>query len=274
MKTYAVIGDPVHRSFSPAIHNAAFKSLGMDCTYIAYRIAADELDAGVCSLKEAKIAGFNVTIPHKEAIMDHLSERRGDCDMIKAANTIVNEGGSLVGYNTDVDGFMEPIKRRNIDVKGQEVLVAGAGGAARAIVAAFKKAEAGCINIVNRSKDRANWLALLASSLNMKCKIVSIKDAARMMSDCRFIVNATPAGSAGEPGIINTDALRPDHVVYDIVSRPVKTDLITRAIKAGSDVIYGYEMLIGQAALSFEIWHGVPAPRDIMKKAILGVVPR
>jgi shikimate dehydrogenase len=116
-KTYAVIGDPIDHSFSPALHNTAFLFLGLDCTYIAYRIPKGELEYGIEALKKINIAGFNVTIPHKVDMMKFLDESDNECKLAGATNTIVNENGHLKGYNTDVDGFLDPIKRETSILK-------------------------------------------------------------------------------------------------------------------------------------------------------------
>ncbi|MGI0090060.1 MAG: shikimate dehydrogenase family protein, partial [Nitrosopumilaceae archaeon] len=167
-KTYAVIGDPIDHSLSPHIHNAAFGFLGMDCTYIAYKIPKGELEAGIASLKKIKIAGFNVTIPHKIEMMKFLNEADGDCNLIGATNTVVNDDGFLRGYNTDMDGFLEPIKKRNLSCKDSDVLLIGAGGAARAIVAAFAKEKAHKITIANRTKEKAEGLVKFANELGLE----------------------------------------------------------------------------------------------------------
>ena len=139
VKTYAVIGDPIDHTLSPNIHNAAFRKLEMDCTYIAYKIAKDELGEGIESLKKIKISGFNVTIPHKVEITKYLDKLDQNCSIIGAANTVLYENGELNGYNTDMEGFLDPIKKRDIKIENTHVLLIGAGGAARAIVAAFGK---------------------------------------------------------------------------------------------------------------------------------------
>jgi len=109
-KTFAIIGDPIDHSLSPSIHNAAFKELGMDCTYIAYRVLRGELKEGVESLRRINISGFNVTIPHKIEMMKYLDDSSEECRTIGATNTVVNDGGRLTGYNSDMDGFLEPIR--------------------------------------------------------------------------------------------------------------------------------------------------------------------
>ena len=154
-KTYAVIGDPIDRTLSPNIHNTAFKELGLDCTYIAYRIQKGDLEDGIEGLKKIKISGFNVTIPHKVDIMKFLDKVDEDCSIIGAANTVSNNDGELKGYNTDMDGFLEPIKRRNIVIKNSNALIIGVGGAARAIVTGLAKEGINTITIANRTKENA-----------------------------------------------------------------------------------------------------------------------
>lgn len=121
LKTFAVIGDPIDHSLSPTIHNAAYRELNLECTYIAYKIPNGELNSGVESLKSIKISGFNVTIPHKIEIMKFLDDVDESCKIIGAANTIVNDNDSLKGYNTDMDGFLEPIKNREISIKDSNI---------------------------------------------------------------------------------------------------------------------------------------------------------
>lgn len=269
-KTFAIIGDPIDHSLSPNIHNAAFNALGMDCTYIAYRIPRDELEAGVMSLKQIKIAGFNVTIPHKIAMMEFLDEQSPECNIIGAVNTVTNDDGRFVGYNTDMDGFLEPIKRRNITISGSDVLLLGAGGAARAIVAGFAKEKAAKITIANRTKEKGQEIAGFASGLGIKSDTVTLEEAGNIAGKHRFVVNATSVGLKNEHSPISTSTINQDNVVYDIVYMPMNTDLITQSKKKSARVIYGYEMLLSQAALAFEIWHKTKAPYDAMKNVLLG----
>ncbi|CAE6504427.1 MAG: shikimate dehydrogenase [Candidatus Nitrosotenuis sp.] len=269
-KTYAVIGDPIDHSLSPSIHNAAFRALGMDCTYIAYRIPRGELREGIDSLRQIKIAGFNVTIPHKVEMIKYLEEASEECKVIGATNTVSNEDGKLVGYNTDMDGFLEPIKKRSIPISGASVLLLGAGGAARAIVAGFAKEGAGKIMIANRTQQRGQELARFASGLGLDVECTTLEQAGKDAGKYRFIVNATAVGLRGEPSPISTKTIGPECIVYDIIYMPMNTDLIAQSKKNSATVIYGYEMLLGQAAIAFEIWHKTKAPYDAMRKALLG----
>ena len=270
LKTYAVIGDPIDHSLSPTIHNAAFRELGLDCTYIAYRIPKDDLVAGIESLKKIKISGFNVTIPHKVEMVKLLDNVNEDCSIIGATNTVSNDNGKLTGYNTDMDGFLDPIKRRNFNLKRANVLLIGAGGAARAITAGFAKEKAKKITIANRTLQNANVLSQFAHKIGIDANAVILDQVGESTSDYDIIVNATSIGLNNEPSPISTKTINEESIVYDIVYNPINTELIKQSKKNGAKIIYGYEMLLGQASLAFKIWHGIDAPYETMKKSILG----
>jgi len=270
--TYAVIGDPIDHSLSPNIHNAAFRSLNLDSTYIAYRIPKGDLAAGIESLKAIKIAGFNVTIPHKIEMIKYLDVLDENCNLIGAVNTVSNDDGVLKGYNTDMIGFLDPIKKRNLTIKDTQVILLGAGGAARAIVAAMVKEKAGKITIVNRTMENAIKLAEFAEKIGGNADIVSVQKANELIADYKFIINSTSIGMKNERWYhsISTENIGKDSIVYDIVYQPINTDLVKKSKENGATVIYGYEMLLAQAAKAFEIWHKTEAPYDVMKKALLG----
>lgn len=269
-KTFAVIGDPIDHSLSPAIHNAAFGFLRLDCTYIAYRIPKGELSSGIEALKKIQISGFNVTIPHKVDMMKFLDEIDKNCETIGATNTVVNNNSSLKGYNTDMDGFLDPIKKRKIDCKDHDVLLVGAGGAARAIVAGFAKEKVHKITIANRTKERADELIKFANSLGVQSEYSDLQNAGEIAGKYKFIVNATSIGLKGNACPISTRTITKDSTVYDIVYMPVETELIEQSKKQGATIIYGWEMLLGQAMRSFEIWTGQEAPYQAMKLTLLG----
>lgn len=270
--TYAVIGDPIDHSLSPTIHNAAFRELGMDSSYIAYRVPAGELADGIESIRSVGIAGINVTVPHKVAVMGLLDSADDDCRRIGAANTVsFGSDGRAAGHNTDMGGFLDPIWKRNLTVVGSKALVVGAGGAARAIVAALAGEGAVEITIANRTAKRGEELAEFAGGLGAYASAVPLEDAGRAARGCKFIVNAATTGMGGEPSPVPEDAIPADSVVYDIVYRPMTTDLVAKARRRGAEVVYGYEMLVWQACRSFEIWHGTRAPYEAMRGAVLGV---
>ena len=271
-KTFAVIGDPIDHSLSPNIHSAAFRELNLDCSYIAYRIPKGELEEGIEALKKINIDGFNVTIPHKIEMMKYLDKMDETCSLIGAVNTVSNEEGVLKGYNTDMDGFLDPFKKKTIMIHDTSVLLLGAGGAARAIVAAFAKEHAKQITIANRTLEKANNLAKFANKIGLAAKPMEITQIRDNLEIYDIIVNATSIGLKNEKSPITLDSIKPKTIVYDIVYMPMNTDFLKTAKEKGATVIYGYEMLLGQAIRAFEIWHNIEAPYNAMKKALLGGV--
>jgi shikimate dehydrogenase len=272
-KTYCIIGDPIHHSLSPAMQNAAFATKGLNCTYIAFRVPEGELKESIESLRSINIAGFNVTAPHKIRVMRYLDELEGTAKKAAAVNTVNNIEGVFRGYNTDVYGFIEPLRRRQVDFRGMHVLLLGSGGAARAVVIALAEEENGIAKLViaNRNTQRANELASLGSGLGMKCEVVPLDRAQDSSPTCDLIVNATTLGMNNESSVIDYQHIQKGSIVYDTVYRPMVTDLIENAKYAQASVVYGYEMLIEQGAKAFEIWTGLSAPRDAMKKNLLGI---
>lgn len=271
-KTFAVIGDPIDHSLSPNIHSAAFRELKLECSFIAYRIPKGELADGIESLKKIKINGFNVTIPHKVEMMKYLDKTDESCSLIGAVNTVTNDQGILKGFNTDMDGFLDPLKKRKIVIKNAKILLLGAGGAARAIVAGFAKEKAKSITIANRTLEKANNLAQFANKIGLEANPKTIESIGNNLQEFDIIVNATSIGLKNEPSPISFESLKPNTIVYDIVYMPMNTDFLKKAKEKDAIIIYGYEMLLGQAVRAFEIWHGIEAPYNAMKKALLGGV--
>jgi shikimate dehydrogenase len=271
IKTYCIIGDPIEHSLSPAMHNAAFNFLKLRSTYIAYRVAYSELAASICSLKEVRLAGFNVTIPHKTRILKYIDVLDMVASKAGAVNTVQNVDGVLYGYNTDVGGFLRPLAKRGINLNGLNVLLLGAGGAARAVVVALSsKTENLKISIANRNRDRAKELAKIGNTLGANCESFSLQDVQLLSYRADMIVNTLPLGMYNEKSVIDVQYIPSDSIVYDVVYRPVLTDLLKNAKQAGATLVYGYEMLLEQGGESFQIWTGIPAPLEVMRKSLLG----
>lgn len=270
LKTYCIIGDPVSHSLSPLMQNAAFSAMRLDCTYISFRVPEGELRESVESLREMKIAGFNVTVPHKVAVMQYLDSLDATAGLAGAVNTVSGDGSSFVGYNTDIEGFLEPLRRRSISLAGARVLLIGAGGAARAVVAGLRDQGIGQLTIANKDLGRGEALKARSAEMGIKSDAIGLSQAELVSSSCDLIVNATTLGMKGEPSPVSSERIRKGTVVYDIVYRPVYTPLIQNAKKAQAVVIFGYEMLLEQGAKAFEIWIGKPAPREAMKRSLLG----
>ena len=268
-KSFAVIGDPINHSLSPNIHSAAFRELNLDSSYIGYRIPKGELESGVEGLKKIKISGFNVTIPHKVEMMKYLDKMDESCSIIGAVNTVVNNEGVLKGYNTDMDGFLEPLKKRNISIQDKKILLIGAGGAARAIIAGMSKEKAERVDIANRTIKNAEKLSEFATRIELSTNVKKIEEI-KNLQNYDIIINSTSLGLKNELSPISFEQINQDSVIYDIVYSPMNTDFIKKAKDKKLEVIYGYEMLLGQATRAFEIWHGMKAPYNAMKKALLG----
>ena len=269
-KSFAVIGDPINHSLSPNIHSAAFRELNLDSSYIGYRIPKGELESGIEGLKKIKINGFNVTIPHKIEMMKYLDKMDESCSVIGAVNTVVNNEGMLKGYNTDMDGFLEPIKKRDIQIKGKKILLLGAGGAARAIIAGMAKEKVEEVIIANRTPNNAMKLSEFAAKIELKTNTKNLEEVNQEIEKFDMIINSTSIGLKNETSPILFDRANQETIVYDIVYSPMNTDLIKKAKEKKLQVIYGYEMLLGQATRAFEIWHEMEAPYNAMKKALLG----
>ena len=271
IKTYCIIGDPVQHSLSPTIQNAAFKSLGLNCTYIAFRVPKGELQESVSSLRSINISGFNVTSPHKIEIIKHVDVLDYTAQKAKAINTIMNVEGVLTGYNTDVYGFIEPLHKRSVSFNGMTILLIGAGGASRAVIAALSEQNGITkVLIANRSQKKTEELARIGSSIGLECSVIDLYNIQEVAAKSDLIVNATPLGTKSEDTMIDHEHIKKDAIVYDIVYKPVTTNLLKNAKYAGAQIVYGYEMLLEQGAKAFEIWTGISAPRDAMKRALFG----
>src|SRR5213593_4614101 len=271
-KTFCIIGDPIDHSLSPAIHNAAFNTLGLNCSYIAFRVQEDQLKNSLDSLRAIKIGGFNVTMPHKVKVLDYVDNQDKTVKLVGAANTVNNEDGKFCAYNTDVTGFIKPLHDRKVDFNGFEVFVLGAGGAARAVVVALS-GEKGItnINIFNRNTERSTELSNMVKKLGLEATIISNDDIQNIASRCNLIINTTPLGMNNEKSLIKSTSIRKDAIVYDIVYKPVITNLVENAKIAGAEIVYGYEMLLEQATASFKIWLQMDPPIESMKKALFGM---
>lgn len=265
-----LIGHPVEHSFSPPMHNAAFNALGMDYAYVAFDVNPNELSSAIEGAKSLNIKGFNVTIPHKIEVMQYLDELDDVAGLIGAVNTIDFE--SMKGYNTDGIGAIRAIEEVT-KVRNKNVIVAGAGGASRAISFYLAKFGAGSITILNRNVERAQNLAgdVSASDLIADVSAGSISEIYNLLGDADILVDTTPLGmdphTDDEP-IARADGMHDDLVVFDAVYNPNETVLLKEAIEAGAKPVYGIKMLLYQGAESFRIWTGRDAPVDVMENAL------
>lgn len=272
-RVVGLLGYPVSHSFSPFIHNAAFRALGLDLVYLAFGVEPSALPAAVAGIRALGFAGANVTIPHKESIMGLLDEIDPLARLIGAVNTIGIREGKLVGYNTDGSGFRRSLQEAGVDPAGKRVLVLGAGGAARAV--AFTLARAGCaaLILVNRTLERARELArALEESSPAPVDILPWEDRALagVLPEVELIINTTSVGMSPHRDEVplNPDLLQPHHLVYDLVYNPPETKLLELARRRGCRVISGLSMLLYQGAEAFTLWTGREAPLDVMRKTL------
>ncbi|HJU78732.1 MAG TPA: shikimate dehydrogenase [Nitrososphaeraceae archaeon] len=271
-RTYCIIGDPIDHSLSPAIHNAAFTTLGLNCTYIAFRVQEGQLKHSMDSLRAINIGGFNVTMPHKVTVLEYVDSSDRIVEMVGAANTVNNESGKFYAYNTDVIGFIEPLHQRKIDLGGFEVLILGAGGAARAVAVALSQEKGVArINIFNRNIDRSTNLANVINNLGLRADIISHDEIQKIAFRSNLIINTTPLGMKNEVSLIKSSSISKESIVYDIVYKPIETKLLENAKTAGAQIVYGYEMLLEQAIASFKIWFRIDPPIESMKKVLFGM---
>lgn len=267
---FGVIGDPVSESLSPYIHNPEFAAQNINAVFIPLLVR--DLDEFIRRMVrpetrevELNFGGFAVTMPHKQAIIKHLDAIDPTAEKIGAVNTVKSDGGNLTGYNTDAHGFITPLKERFADLAGTRVAVFGAGGAARACVFALKQENA---DVTVFARDAETGKAL-ASEFSIPFEQLNTNHGSRA-SDVDIVVNATPLGMKGaleNESLFTADHLKGVKFVYDLVTSRTETPLIREAKKANVPSIGGLEMLIHQAANQFEIWTGVEAPLDLMRRS-------
>jgi len=270
----AVIGNPVEHSLSPLIHNAAFEATGLNYVYVAFRVedVAGCL-AGMRALPSWR--GLSVTIPHKVAVMPYLDDIDPMAARVGCVNTVTNEGGRLIGAVTDGLGTLRAFNEAGVSLEGKRVLFLGSGGAVRAVAfAILEHAGPECVTVLGRNPER---LATLVDDLRAHARVPVVggsieEDAPEAAPAHDVIIQGTPVGMhphSVDETCVARESLRPEHVVFDMVYRPSRTRLIAEAEAVGCTTILGLEMLVNQAALQFETWTGVAAPRTVMRDVLV-----
>jgi shikimate dehydrogenase len=267
----AVIGDPIEHTLSPIMHNAAFQDLKLDYVFLAFRVIPAEIRNAITSMRALNIRGLNVTMPYKSSIMNFLDEVEQSAKTIRSVNTILNKDGRLLGFSTDGIGVLNALRENGVDPKGKRVLLLGAGGAAKAIAYTLAQ-QADQLVILNRTAKQATDLAILLKKAVNRKVIADAFLPSRVkeeLAQSDILINATSVGmepNANETPVVS-EFLNPNLAVMDIVYNPIETMLAKNAKAAGSKVVSGIEMLIYQGAASFEIWTGMKAPVEVMRKA-------
>ena len=260
---FAVMGDPVSHSLGPVMHNSAFVETGFNGAYLAFRVK--DIGEAVIGIKALGIKGASVTIPHKISVMDFLDDLDDTAEKIGAVNTLLNRDGVLTGYNSDGIGAIKALSEK-IDIRDKNVVVLGAGGAARAIGFSVL-AEGGRLTVINRTPVNGENLA---KDLGADFQPLS----ALNKIDCHILINTTPVGMLPDVDAmpVRKQYLDQTMVVMDIVYNPLKTLLLRTAEDIGCRIVDGVSMFVYQGAFQFELWTKMKAPVEIMKKVVLSAL--
>ncbi|MBQ7477876.1 MAG: shikimate dehydrogenase [Selenomonadaceae bacterium] len=271
-RNLGVMGWPIAHSLSPVLQNAAIEEAGLDYAYVALPVEPLKLPVAVEGLRALQFRGFNVTIPHKSAIMPLLDGIDEDARIIGAVNTVVNEDGFLRGYNTDAAGFIHALQDTGFEVAGKQVCVLGAGGAARAVLWALAKHGAARVSIGVRNPEKAKTLVeLFRKHVDMEAFHWESEAFLGRLADAGLLVNTTPLGMhphVDDMPPVKLSCLGKDAVVYDIIYTPAETRLLREAASLGHPVLNGEGMLAGQGAAAFRLWTGVDADVKLMEKVL------
>lgn len=271
-KNFGVIGHPIGHSLSPAMQNAGIQAAGLDAVYIAMPVMEAELGQAVDGLRTLGFRGFNVTIPHKQAVMEYLDEIDEDARIIGAVNAVSIKDGRLKGYNTDMAGFLQGMYSHGFSPKGTHAVLLGAGGAARAIIWGLIKEGVKSLAIGVRNVPKVQPVAEYFRPY-MDIQVMDWQSEAfcRRLQKAQLLVNSTPLGMAP-----HVDAMPPvdfglvskDAFVYDIVYTPAETMFLRTAREHGCRTLNGEEMLVGQGAEAFRLWTGRQLPVEPMAQAL------
>lgn len=271
-KNLAVIGWPIAHSFSPNIQNAAIQQAGLDYVYTAFPVQPKDLETAVHGLKALNFRGWNITLPHKQAIILFLDEIHEDAKVVGAVNTVVNENGRLLGYNTDVYGFTQALVERGFDLSGKTVALLGAGGAARAVIWGLLKHKVKAIHIGVRNPKKVQPLVdEFRPYGELDVSLWQTEAFDEKLSQADLIVNTTPLGMTP-----NVDAMPPvdwtrvkeDAFCYDIIYTPQETRFLREAREHGHATLNGEAMLVGQGAAALQKWTGIEPDTECMKLAL------
>lgn len=268
-RVVGIFGDPVEHSRSPAMHNAAFAALGLDWVYVPFRVDGRDLAAAVAAVRALGMAGVNVTVPHKEAVLTHLDDLTPLARQAGAVNTVVNRGGRLCGENTDIAGFERAVKAAGVRVRGRHVVVVGAGGAARAVLVGLGRLGAGRVTIANRTPARARALAAEVDGRIAADPVgIDVLLDPGYLAGAVLVVNATSAGLSGAPFPPLAYAGTPRECLFFDLVYGAGTAFLRNARRAQRRAVDGTEMLLHQGAAAFTLWTRRRPPLEVMRAAL------
>lgn len=269
-KLFAVLGDPIGHSMSPLMHNDLFSYYGIDASYLPFQVKKEDLESAVRGLKALGAGGFNVTVPHKSAIIPFLDQVDDLAGKIGAVNTVVNEDGKWVGYNTDGPGFIRGLSPYIPSLTGKRILMIGAGGAARAIYFSMAMNQPQAVDIANRTLETAQKL-VEECPFPISSKAISLEEAGKLAESYDIIVQTTLIGM--HPKIdelpVHFSSLKKNALVCDIIYNPLQTKFLQTAEQAGAQIQNGMDMFVYQGALAFEKWTGIFPDINRMRENVL-----
>jgi shikimate dehydrogenase len=271
-KITGIFGYPVEHTLSPLMHNTAYNVLKLNICYLAFRVSPQNLSDAVKAVRALNILGVNITVPHKENVIPLLDGLDKEAKFIGAVNTVVNHEGRLIGYNTDGKGFMKSLSEARISVNNKNVLILGAGGAARAI-SYYLSEKVSKLFLYDIDREKAKKLIRDLKKIRGNIFAFNLRSSTSnpAFNEIDIIINATPLGwKKDDPLPVNTKNLTSRQVVCDLIYK--KTPLLDKASKKGCKTLDGSGMLLWQGALAFELFTGVKPPVDIMRKALLSKI--
>ncbi|NNV05474.1 shikimate dehydrogenase [Geobacillus sp. C56-T2] len=272
---YGLLGFPVEHSLSPLMHNDAFACLGIPARYHLFPVKPGQVGAAIAGVRALGIAGVNVTIPHKMAVMPFLDEIDDHARRIGAVNTIVNRDGRLVGYNTDGPGYVRALEEElDVSFAGKRILVIGAGGGARGIYFSLLSTAAARIDMANRTIEKA--AQLVGEGKDDRSAFFSLAEAEKRLAEYDIVINTTAAGMhpQEEEQPLSLERLRPGTIVSDIIYNPLETKWLKEAKARGARTQNGIGMLVYQGALAFEKWTGQWPDVKRMKQLVIEALRR
>ena len=277
MKNYraeltGVFGDPVDDNPTGVIEEAAYAALGLNYRYLTVRVAPEDLETAMHAVRAFGMRGVNLTMPHKIRVLPLLDELTPAAEIIGAVNTVINDGGRLIGENTDGKGFTEALRKDGVDLRGSRITLLGSGGAARAVGVECALAGAAEMTIVSRTAESGESLAgLIRERTQASARRAAWAPRCAIPADTDILINATSVGfmpHSGEQPDLDYDTLRPGTIVCDVVFNPIDPRFLRTARARGARTFSGIGMLVQQAALNFTLWTGREAPVGLMYETL------
>ncbi|PEQ96699.1 shikimate dehydrogenase [Bacillus sp. AFS006103] len=269
-KLFAVLGNPIGHSMSPVMLNDLFSYYNIDAVYLPFQVEDADLHDAVKGLKALGVGGFNVTVPHKSNIIPFLDGIDELAANIGAVNTVVNENGQLIGYNTDGPGFLKGLNAFLPKIADQKILIIGAGGAARAIYFTLAKESPNVLNIANRTIERAEEL-IKDCPYSVSSSAISFNEASQSMGEYDLVIQTTLIGMSPKIGVkpVELINIRKQTFFCDIIYNPLETQFLQEARIHGANIQNGLDMFVYQGALAYEKWTGIFPDVERMRDNVL-----